>query len=103
MTANDFKERFNAIISDVAGHADDAVLLLDEVTNDYSAASALADELETAKARISELETVNQKLYLAAADDGEVEEVTDDAEELTGVDAIAEFWDEVDREEKSEL
>ena len=98
MNYEDFKSKFADVMKDPAGKADVATELLADVATVFEGFDALTKQAETNTARIKELETTNQRLFLSiTGKPAEGEGGDDDAEELTGADAINKFWSDLDQ------
>ena len=100
MNYEDFKGRFSEIIKDPAGQADKATELLADMSTVFEGIDALTDKNNASEARIRELENTNQRLFLSITSTGNDDDTDggdDDGEELTGVDAINNFWTNLEK------
>lgn len=99
MNYEDFKGRFSEIIKDPAGQADKATELLADMSTVFEGIDALTDKNNANEARIRELENTNQRLFLSitGSSDDDTDGGDNDGEELTGADAINNFWNNLEK------
>ena len=104
MDYNEFKERFTSVMQDPAGKADVATELLADVATVFEGVNALTKKSSADDARIKELESTNQRLFLSITGSGDDSGAGagDDADddELTGPDAINNFWTNLEKGDK---
>ena len=99
MNYEEFKERFAEIIKDPAGQADKATELVADMAVMFEGVESLSKKSEADDERIKELENTNQRLFLSITDSGDSSSEEEDDEEITGVEAIDKFWNELEKED----
>lgn len=98
MKIEDFKSRFNSIVSNPDTGIADASDFLTEVEADYTNATNLAEKVEELEARVKDLQETNIKLYLAQT--GATEEEQDEPDETDGEAYIDNFFENLMKEEE---
>lgn len=98
MKIEDFKSRFNSIVSNPDTGIADASDFLTEVEADYTNATNLAEKVEELEARVKDLQETNIKLYLAQT--GASEEENDEPDETDGEAYIDNFFENLMKEEE---
>ena len=98
MKIEDFKTRFNSIVSNPDTGIADASDFLTEVEADYTNATNLAEKVEELEARVKDLQETNIKLYLAQTGAGEEE--NDEPDETDGEAYIDNFFENLMKEEE---
>lgn len=93
MKIEDFKTRFNSIVSNPDTGIADASDFLTEVEADYTNATNLAEKVQELEARVKDLQETNIKLYLAQTGAGEEE--NDDPDETDGEAYIDNFFNKL--------
>ena len=84
-------------MKDPAGRADDANDLVTAMAEVFDGYDVLQQKSEADTARIKELEEANQRLFLSVT--GTAEEEEEPEEEKTGIEAIEDFWEELEKED----
>lgn len=96
MTYNEYEKSFNELLSNPDTALAGAGELLETLKADLTALEELTETVAEQENRIKDLQETNLKLYLSQG--GSVEDDEPETEK-SGVDAISEFWEKLEKED----
>lgn len=97
MKYEDYETKVNGMVANADTAPTVAAELLEELKVDTVALESAAEKINELEARVADLQETNIKLFMQI---GGQDEAAEEEEEKTGAEAVDEFWDNLEKEEK---